>query len=872
LCLAAAAAATTGAATTAAAAPEASSVRLTMPLNSGWGFRPASAGPNDWTPVAIPHTWNRIGNAGTERSSLSNDVQGVGWYQLHFAAPHAAADSRYFLQFDGVGAVADVWLNGVYLGKHAGAFARFRFDVSASIDTSGDNLLVVKADNSRPEPGASTEDVIPLSGDFFVFGGIYREVALLVTRAVHADLLDFGGPGLYVQTLDLNAKSSTVLLAGKLVSDAPEPRRVSVEFAIEDADGLIVAKASLDATASAKPSELQTQLHVPQPRLWRATEDPYLYHAVMTIRAQGQILDRVVEPFGIRTVKLDPDRGFFLNGEHLSLRGVSMHQDRPVKGWAISRADQKQDFDLLQELGANAVRLAHYQHDQYSYEQADARGIVTWAEIPLVNKVSFDGSAANAALSANARQQLTELIRQNSNHPSIAVWSIGNEIDLTATQTGMPSRPGALLRSLNDLAKREDPTRPTTFADCCETGIPPHNSGEAAGSAAREVIVGMADSIGYNRYFGWYTGQLEDFGPMLDAAHAHHPQLPIAVAEYGAGAALTQHSDNPAGGPINPHGRPHPEEYQNRYHEESWAALEPRPYLWGVFIWNLFDFSSNSRNEGDLTDINDKGLVSYDRQTRKDSFYFYRANWNVEPTLHLVGRRHVDRDYAVIDVKAYSNATQAALTVNGNAIGVAPCVRGICLWHGVHLKSGVNDLQAEAQIAGRAFKDSLRWALDHSEASVNIKSGDISGYQSADSRRFGSDMYFEGGIAQGINPPDTATANRVSVRAADTPLYDSFREGSFIYRVPLPKGRYRVQLNFVEPKMESAGARVFDVIANGVTALRGFDIFVAAGGKLKGVNRSFDAAVDKDVLVLEFRPRRGNALLSALSITPLDSR
>jgi beta-galactosidase len=846
-------------------------VRVTQPLNSGWSFRQESDRPAHWSSVNVPHTWNRIGNAGTKRSNLSNDVQGVGWYRLHFTAPPAAAGSRYFLQFDGVGTIADVWLNGIYLGKHSGAFQRFRFDVSSSIKSSGDNLLIVKADNARPRPGSSTQDVIPLSGDFFMFGGIYREVALIVTRSTHVDMLDFGGPGLYARILDLNTQAATVQVVGKFVNDAVKAQAVSVEFSIEDAAGHTVASTSLDTTASARPDELQVQLHVDQPRLWRGTQDPYLYRTVMTIRAQAKILDRVSEPLGIRTVKMDPDRGFFLNGEHLFLRGASMHQDRPVKGWAISRADQQQDFDILQELGANAVRLAHYQHDQASYEQADVRGIVTWAEIPLVNKVSYDGSPANVQLTADARHQLTELIRQNYNHPSIAVWSLGNEIDLTATQTGTSSRPGQLLRSLNEVAKREDPSRPTTFADCCEVGIAPP-IGADAGAALRETIVGMADTIGYNRYFGWYTGQFDDFGVMLDAAHARHPLLPMAVSEYGAGAALTQHSDDSAGGPINPHGRPHPEEYQNWYHEKSWAILEPRRYLWGVFIWNLFDFSSDSRNEGDLTDINNKGLVSYDRQIRKDAFYFYRANWNSEPTLHLVGRRYVDRAYAVIDAEAYSNATEAALTLDGKSVGITPCENGICWWRAVHLHPGANELEATAAIAGVTVRDSLRWKLDHSEAEVNIKAGDISGYEAKDARRYGSDSYFEGGIARGVNPPDTAAADRVFVRADDARLYDSFREGNFRYRVPLPRGRYRVRLMFAEPTANAAGERLFNVAANGVAQVENFDIFAAAGGKLKGVDKGFDATVDDGILELAFRSTRGGALVSALSIMPLESR
>lgn len=856
--------------------------RLSIPLDTGWrfqqigelsGVQSPAFDDSGWTAVDIPHTWNRIGNTGYERSALSNNVQGVGWYRLHFKAPRAASGSRYFLQFDAVGSIADVWLNGAYLGTHQGAFSRFRFDASRFIAQSGDNVLVVKADNSRPRPGASTQDVIPLSGDFFVFGGIYRSVELIVTPAVHVDLLDFGGPGLYARMLGVDSSSASVLVSGRVVNDAAKRLAVRAEFSIQDSEGHTVASRQTKSPQAPGEVTRDARLFIPHPRLWRGTQDPYLYRVAMTLRSgAGVILDRVTQPLGLRSMRFDPDHGFFLNGEPLPLKGVSMHQDRPMKGWAISRADQRQDFEILQDLGANAVRLAHYPHDQYSYELADALGIVAWAEIPLVNQVSFDGSAADAALTANARQQLVELIRQNYNHPAIALWSIGNEIDLTATQTRTASRPSALVAALNALAKREDPSRATTFADCCEVGIAPQLDSTLAGAAPREPIVGITDTVGYNRYFGWYVGQFADFGAMLDAAHVRHPRLPIAVSEYGAGAALTQHSDDAAGGPVNPHGRPHPEEYQDWYHENSWAVISSREYLWGAYIWNLFDFASDSRAEGDLTDINEKGLVSYDRKTRKDAYYFYRANWSSAPTLHLVGRRYVDRAYAVIDVKAYSNAPQAQLTLNGHDLGAAPCSKGICMWRSVPLSRGANELVASASVAGRAITDSVQWNLSHPATEVRIKAGDISGYVSKDAQRFGSDLYFVGGIGSGVDPPDTGVGQRRSVQAEDAALYDSYRAGDFSYRIPLPNGQYHVLLMFAEPTAIGAGERLFDVAVNGVARIENFDILAAAGGPLKGVNRALDATVTDGILTLAFRPRRGDALVSALSITPLDPR
>jgi beta-galactosidase len=861
--------------------------RAVMSLSTGWRFKQASGlsgvegaqfDDSQWSEVTVPHTWNRLGNEGTERSPQSNSVQGTGWYRLRFKPPAAAPGSRYFLQFDAVSTIADVWLNGRYLGRHEGAFARFRFDASAAINPTGDNLLVVRADNSRPQPGAATQNVIPLSGDFFMFGGIYRSAALIVTQPVHLDMLDFGGPGVYGRALAIQPGTATVQVTSRVVNNASSPQRLRVETDITAADGSVVAS----STAAAGPmtpgtvSVLQSNLDIANPHLWQGVRDPYLYRTVVTVRSmQGAVLDRMTQPLGLRRLQFDPDKGFFLNGEHQYLKGVAMHQDRPVKGWAVTDADQEEDFAILADMGANAVRLAHYQHDQRSYELADSAGIVVWAEIPLVNKVSFDGSAANAALAANARQQLLELIQQNRNHPGIALWSIANEVDLTATQTQGPSKPTALLKSLKELARSQDPDRPTTFADCCEvapaprTADGPHTADGVPGTAPRDPIVGIADTVGYNRYFGWYYGHFGDLGPMLDQAHERHPQLPISVSEYGAGAALTQHSDDPSAGPVNSHGRPHPEELQNLYHEMSWSTLRQRPYLWGSFIWNMFDFASDARKEGDLTDINEKGLVSFDRKTRKDAFYFYRANWSPQPTLHLVGRRYVDRPYAVLDVKAYSNAMSANLAVNGVGQGAASCADGICLWRAIHLQPGSNDLRATADIGGTPVMDSLQWTLSGTPSVVRIKAGDLSGSLAADRQRYGSDMYFSGGEGKGVNRPDTPDDKRIEVAAPDPRLYDSFREGAFSYRVPVPNGRYRLILKFAEPAA-AAGERVFDVLVNGKPVLKRFDIAAAADGKLRAVDKSFQANAQQGALLIEFRPVKGAALVCALSITPVE--
>ncbi len=843
--------------------------RLVIGLAEGWLFRQGPA-PGEaqstafddsaWTVVSIPHTWNRIGNEGLKRSPESNSYRGASWYRLHFPTPATLKGRRAFLQFDGVGAVADVWLNGRPIGRHEGAFSRFRFDVTDALNPRGENLLAVKADNSKPQPGSLTEHVIPLAGDFFVSGGLYRNVSLILTGPVHVDMADFGGPGVYGRALELEAERALVSISRRIANDAPAARNVTVVTKIEDASGQVVASEEKRARlAAGETSVLTSALGVDRPRLWRGVTDPYLYRIVVAIRSGNEQLDEVTQPLGLRTLAFDPDKGFFLNGEPLPLVGASMHQDRPVKGWAVARADRVQDFDLLQEMGGNAVRLAHYQHDQVAYELADARGIVAWAEIPLVSDVSFDGSRPGEALAANARQQLNELIRQNFNHPSIAVWSIGNEVDLRTTG-GRRSRPGALLRSLHALAKELDPSRLTTLADCCEETTP---------TPERDVIAGITDTLGYNRYFGWYYGKFEELGPYLDAAHARHPRLPIAVSEYGAGAGLTQHTDNALGGPVDSHGRPHPEELQMLFHEESWRQIRERPYLWGVFIWNLFDFASDERNEGDLTDINEKGMVSYDRATRKDVFYFYEANWSRTPALHLVGRRYIERAYPVVDVKAYSNASQVRLSLNGNDIGTAPCSGGICIWPRVRLAQGVNHIAATADFPGASLHDSLQWNYAGSPTELHIKAGDLSGYVAPDGTRYGSDNFFIGGESRGINAANVAPAQRLQVTGTSMPaLYESYRSGAFAYELPLPDGEYVVTARFIEPTATAAGKRVFDVVVNGHRALPDVDPFALAGGSLKAVDRSFKARAAGGRLRIEFRPRPGNAaIVSALDVT-----
>jgi beta-galactosidase len=846
--------------------------RAVTSLNTGWRFQLGDApdvvttpGFDDagWSPITVPHTWNRIGEYRTTRGPESNNTQGVGYYRRHITAAASLKGRREYLQFDAVGNIADVWVNGAHIGTHKGAFSGFRFDITEALKPGADNVIVVKADNSKPAMGSSTQDVIPLGGDFFIFGGLYRGVSVIDAPDAGIDLLDHGGPGVYARADHISATSADVLVTTKLRNLGAGVRRQSGLVRIVDATGAEVARGGFQTSIAAHgTTEAHTSLKLVSPHLWNGRADPYMYRVVVTLKEGARTVDAVEQPLGIRSYNIDANTGFFLNGKHIDLHGVSRHQDRPVKGWALSPADHAEDMAIMSDMGANSVRMAHYQHAQEWFNAADKTGMVAWAEIPYVNAASFGDDEGTPALHANAREQLTELIRQNYNHPSVMLWSVGNEVDIGASfGRGKPARSHALLAELNTLAHKEDPSRLTTFADCCEETNP------LPGKQTPELLAGATDVMGYNRYYGWYYDAPAKLGPMMDHFHAIHPNLPMSVSEYGAGAAMSQHSDDATAVPIRAWGRPHPEEYQNYYHEESWKQLKARPYIFANWIWNMFDFSSDLRQEGDAIDINDKGMVTYDRKTKKDAFYFYRANWSDAPTLHLTGRRYVDRAYSTNDIKAYANADRVMLRLNGADVGSAPCPDRICVWPNLMLKPGANVLEAAATINGQHVTDTITLNGPDPRAGLRIDVGNLGGHSTADGRRFGSDRFFDGGVVKSLNGSrfgaNRNAPQRVVAGADDAQLYDDWREGAFSYTVPLPNGAWMVTLHSFEPDAARATPRSFNVSANGAAALTSFNPAQAAGGAGKAVKASFPVMVTNGMLRLDFS---ADAVIAAIEI------
>lgn len=854
------------------------STRPSVDLSHGWRFHfgsepagvtEATFDDGDWTQVSVPHSWNHIGAYSLSRGTETDNRQGVGWYRLWVDAPRAKSGERQYLDFAAVGKLAEVWVNGRHVGSHKGAFGRFRLDVTAAWKPGQRNLVVVSADNSKPEPGSSTSEVIPLSGDFFVHGGIYREVSLLQLPAASIDPLDFGGPGVYAHATAITAESAAVDVRTKLRNADTSPRALTLSTEIRDARGKVVARTTGPVSLVPGTEEHVAKLQIPRPHRWNGRSDPYLYSVTSILTEGKNTLDRVRQPLGLRTFHFDADAGFFLNDKHVKLHGVSRHQDALGTGWALTSAQHAEDMALIEELGANTIRQAHYQHADEWSDLSDKAGMIVWAELPYVTAPSLTGGQGSKGLWDNAEQQLREQIRQNYNHPSILMWSIGNEVDSAKGfgVKGAPPQPLALLQHLNAVAKQEDPDRPTTFADCCE--------GLTLVQTAGEKLAGTADLIGYNRYYGWYYPNPlqagKDLGDTLDKLHRDHPQLPMSLSEYGAGGAISQHSDDVLSGFVNFVGRPHPEEYQSWVHEQTWPSIGKRDYVFASWIWAMFDFSSDLRDEGDAVDLNDKGLVTADRKTRKDAFWFYKVAWSESPALHLAGTRYSKRAYPVMDVKAYSTAPSATLTMNGKTVGEAPCPEFVCLWKDVALRPGPNTATVSSTTGGKPLRDTAHWAGPDAERNgLRINSGSLAGLDLG-SRHFGSDTFVTGGKPAVLNLVGfggRSMAPLRQVQAADPTLFDYWRDGTaFVYDIPLPDGKWTVTLHLFEPRKAPQPEQALTVKANGQVVIEGINILKAAGAPLKEVVRSFAATAVNGRLVLDFSSTSGNAALAGIEIT-----
>ena len=590
--------------------------------------------------VALPHTWNAL-----DGQDGGNDYwRGIGIYTIEL--PNPTKGKKQYIELQGANHVATVYCNGCELGTHKGGFSTFRYDLTAAMLPEG-NVMTVVVTNAK-------SDIYPQNADFTFYGGLYRDVNFIEVEDTHFDLLMDGTNGVFVTPH--NTGNTRV----DLFPVNAEGCTVKVE--LKDAEGNVVGTGETDALA-----HTHMLINVKEPHLWNGMADPYCYTCEASVVCDGVVKDTVTVTYGYRSFHVCPNTGFWLNGKNVPLHGVSRHQDRLDKGWAISKADHEEDAAIIKELGANTIRLAHYQHDQHFYDLCDKTGFVLWAEIPFISQFIPSEEAYNNTIS-----QMTELVAQNYNHPAVMFWGISNEILIGADREDLRQN----LRDLHELAKSMDPSRLTTLAQVSGTPMDSeHNY--------------ITDIVSYNHYFGWYGGDVHHNGPWFDAYHKLNPDIPLGVSEYGVENITHWHSATPMN-------HDYTEEYANYYHHEMLKTFATRPYLWSTHVWNMFNFAADARDEGGVVGMNNKGLVTYDRKLKKDAFYLYKAYWTSEPMVYVAGRRFADRAPGERNITVYTNCENVTLIVNGTEVETKKAVDHAVVFENVALADGANTVTAKS--------------------------------------------------------------------------------------------------------------------------------------------------------------------------------
>lgn len=571
--------------------------------NDNWLFKKPG---EDVCRITLPHTWNAADGQGR-----ADYFRGTCVYEKRFSKPEILASEQVYLEFRGVNSSAKVMLNDRQVAAHDGGYSTFRANITEFL--SDENTLTVEVDNSP------NDRVYPQKADFTFYGGIYRDVYMVTVDENHFDLDYFGGKGFTITPV-MKGDSAEVRFDAYITGKAD-----AVQVRVDGVGSVDLAVSGSKATG---------RITIDNVHRWNGLEDPYLYNAVATLYADGKATDEISDRFGCREYYVDPEKGFFLNGRSYPLHGVSRHQDRMGVGNALTREMHEEDMDLILSVGANSIRLAHYQHDQYFYDLCDEKGIVAWAEIPYIT-VHMDRGRENTI------QQMRELIVQNYNHASVICWALSNEISLHGVTENLLENH----RILNDFVHEMDPGRLSAMANLflLETDSP---------------LVTLPDIRGYNLYYGWYVGEAEDNDVWFDDFHREHPNVAIGLTEYGADSVISLQSPRPQKGDYT-------ESYQALYHEHMLEMFSTRPYIWGTYVWNMFEFAAAGRDEANDPGKNHKGLITFDRRVKKDAYYIYKAWWTTEPFVHLCGSRYHDRIEDTTEIKVYSNCDSVTLYVDG---------------------------------------------------------------------------------------------------------------------------------------------------------------------------------------------------------------
>lgn len=661
------------------------SARDVISFNGGWEFKKGPFGTEamqvaqkwsgDWEKVEIPHTWNAKDMQVKEASFYEGDA----YYRKKYMFPESMKGKRIFLRFEGVGSCAEVYINGYLAGTHKGAYSAFACEISGQVKFGQENEIIVKTDNTaRP-------DVIPVNHNLFgVYGGIYRPVWLVVTDPCNIVVTDYASPGVYVTQKNVSRRSAEVTVKVKLDNGSLTPVQSELENTIYDGQGRQVKthRQSFLLTPQGTQAYSST-FKLNNPHLWQGREDPYLYKVVSRLWQDGKVIDEMVQPLGLRNYEIVAGKGFFLNGKKYPMYGVTRHQDWWGLGSALKNEHHDFDLETIMDLGATTVRFAHYQQSDYLYSRCDTLGLIIWAEIPFVNRVS--GKEWE-----NAHQQMRELVRQNFNHPSIYIWGTHNEVYHPHGYTA------SLTQSLHDLCKTEDPDRYTVSVSGYGHADHPVNQN--------------ADVQGMNRYFGWYEKKIQDIEPWVEKLEKEYPWQKLMLTEYGADANI-EHQTEYLGDALN-WGKPfYPETFQTKTHEYQWSVIANHPYIIASYLWNTFDFAVPMWKRGGVPARNLKGLITFDRKIKKDSYFWYKANWSKEPVLYLTQRRNVNREKKETTVTVYSNIGTPKVYLNGKELtGIRKGYTDVhYVFDKVTLESGKNILKATVSSGDKEYTDEMEW-------------------------------------------------------------------------------------------------------------------------------------------------------------------
>ncbi|MFA6813575.1 MAG: glycoside hydrolase family 2 TIM barrel-domain containing protein [Bacteroidaceae bacterium] len=645
--------------------------RIIIPLNDNWGYKPIIKTRKDvpLTNVTLPHTWNAHYLKGTTQYNRETMV-----YERQLNIPADYVGKRIFLYFEGVNSAAHLFINKKSIGEHLGGYTAFCFEITDFIK-QGDNELEMWVSN------AYRTDVLPISGDFNIYGGIHRPCHLILTNKDCISPVFYASPGIFIHQDSINKKEAKIHIES-ILSIKGKKEGLALRTVIKDISGKIVAQSE----NTVADSIINQPFILKNPVLWDGKANPYLYTVDVTLLNHNHPIDNVSQQTGFRYFKVDPDKGFYLNGHYLNLVGFCRHEELQGKGSALTFNDYQNDMNIIEEVGATAMRLVHYPHGEPIYDLSDKHGIVLWSEIPMCGPGGYNyaGYLHNDAFENNARQVLKEMVYQKYNHPSIFFWSLFNEILVNY------DNPVPFIKELNGLFKKIDPSRLTTFATCIDL----------------KNYLGCSDLTAWNKYFGWKEDISTDIGTYFDEQKILASGYPVGVSEYGAGGSIKQHLENQENKKLYP-GTYHPEEIQTLVHESNWLAFSQRPYLWCKFIWVFSDFQSCIRNEGDRAGINDKGLITYDHKTRKDAFYLYKANWNPEPMIYITGKRMNKRTFATTTIKVFSNLQKVTLFVNGEKITTkSPDIIKRVIFNNITFKKGENQIEVRGTGKNKELKDS----------------------------------------------------------------------------------------------------------------------------------------------------------------------